>query len=119
MKIYIHSNDDISAVSKPVLGFAVIDKKLSGLDYDIWLDPAGKDRNTSHRNFPRLKVRVGNERIPFSIGSDPKPLLRNRPEIPHQAEILRWISQNSINLLKHYNKEISDKEILDKVERLK
>ena len=118
MKIYIHGEKDIPAISSPVYGFAVVSKDLSGLDYDIWLDPAGQNRNTTH-NSPRLKVDVDGQRIPYSISSNPRMLLKNRAPIKHEAKILKWISQNAGVLLEHYRRQISDKEILNRVERLK
>lgn len=119
MKIYVQGEKDISPIATPIYGFAVITKDISGLDYDIWLDPAGKSRNTSHSNSPRLKVVVGRERIPYSISNTPKMLVKNRASIEHEAEVLRWIAQNSNALLQHYNLQINDKDILNRVERLK
>lgn len=119
MTIYLKGEKDIPPIATPVYGFAVITKDISGLDYDIWLDPAGLSRNTSHSNSPRLKVDVDGRRIPFSISDNPKMLLKNKPPIKHESEVLRWISQNAQSLLKHYRRQISDKDILNSVEKLK
>lgn len=118
MKIYVYGKSEISPIATPIYGMAVIDKNLSGLPYDIWLDPAASNRNMRH-NSPRLKVVVDGERIPYIISDNPRQAVGTRKKVKHEADIIAWIIQNKEVLLKQWNNEISDKEALDKVERLK
>ena len=110
MKIYVHSENIMPAIHQPILGMAVIDPTLSGLPYEIWLDPAGKSRNIRH-HMPRLKVCVDGEQIPFTISDNPKQAASVRKKIRYEAEIISWIRQNKEVLLKQWNREITDKEI--------
>ena len=103
MKRYIHSS------TQNVYGMAVVDKDEFDLPYDIWLDPAGNSRNVKH-SLPRLKVVVNGQRIPFSIEDNPRRLVRNK--IKDEKQICDWIKRNKDNLLRQWNREISDSQIL-------
>ena len=117
MKIYVYGKSEISPIATPIYGMAVIDKNLSGLPYDIWLDPAANNRNMRH-NSPRLKVVVDGERIPYIISDNPRQAIGVRKKVKHETDIIAWIIQNKEILLKQWNSEISDKEALEKIERL-
>jgi len=117
MKIYLKGEKDINPIAAPIYGMAVIDKSLSGLPYDIWLDPAGDRRNTRH-NSPRLKVNVDGVLIPYTIGDIPKQAVSDKRKVNHENKIIRWIQQNKDILLKQWRCEISDKEALDLVKKL-
>ena len=104
MKRWIHASND--SVTQSVVGMAVVDKDEFDLPYDIYLDPAGSSRNVKH-SLPRVKVIVDGQMIPFSITDDPKPLLEQR-KIRHLKRICEWISKNKENLLRQWNREISD-----------
>ena len=118
MKIYIHNENTMPAIHQPIMAMAVIDTSLSGLPYEIWLDPAGKSRNIRH-HMPRLKVCVDGEQIPFTISDNPRQAVSVRKKIKHEAEIISWIRQNKDVLLRQWNREISDKEALQYIEKLR
>lgn len=104
MKRWIHAS------TEQVFGMAVVDKDEFDLPYDIWLDPAGNSRNVKH-SLPRCKVVVDGQRIPFLISDDPRPLVRTA-KIKNQQRICEWISKNKENLLKQWNRELTDSQIL-------
>lgn len=114
MKIYVHSASELND-RVDIFGMAVVSPKVSGLKNEIWLDPAGKDRNVPH-NRPRIKVRVGNDRVPFAI--DNKPCNLTRINVPDELNIIKWIKRNADVLLQHWNREISDDEVIPKLKKL-
>lgn len=103
MKRWIH------AATESIYGMAVVDKDEFDLPYDVWLDPAGSSRNVKH-SLPRVKVVVEDERIPFSISDDPKPLVNRK--IKDAKRIIEWIKKNKENLLKQWNRELTDSQVL-------
>lgn len=103
MKRWIH------AATESIYGMAVVDKDEFDLPYDVWLDPAGSSRNVKH-SLPRVKVVVDGERIPFSISDDPKPLVNRK--IKDVKRIIEWIQKNKENLLKQWNRELTDSQVL-------
>ena len=117
MKIYLKGEKEISPIAMPIYGMAVIDKKLSGLPYDIWLDPAGAKRNMRH-NSPRLKVNVDGTLIPYTISDNPKQAVSDKRKVKHENKIIQWILQNKDVLLKQWRCEISDKEALSLIKEL-
>ena len=108
MKRWIH------AATQEIFGMAVVDKDEFDLPYDIWLDPAGNSRNVKH-NMPRVKVVVDGQRVPFSISDDPRPLIRKK--IKDEKRIREWIIKNKDNLLKQWNRELSDSQVLKVLEK--
>ena len=88
---------------------ANLKKHESGLPYDIWLDSAGRSRNTLH-NVMGIKVDIGDELIPVIITSqrDIRPLRHFKKE----NEIISWVSDNYDTLFKHWNGELSDGQAL-------
>ena len=117
MKIYLKGEKLIDPIAVPIYGMAVIDKNLSGLPYDIWLDPAGDKRNIRH-NLPRLKVKVDGVLIPYIISDNPKQAVSNKRKVSHENKVIEWIKQNKEVLLKQWKCEISDKEALEQVKPL-
>lgn len=103
MKRWIHAS------AEPIYGMAVVDKDEFDLPYDIWLDPAGSSRNVKH-SLPRVRIVVDGQRIPYSIGDDPRPLVNK--EIKDERRIREWIIKNKDNLLKQWNRELSDSQVL-------
>lgn len=114
MKRYIKNT--ITTYHTQVFGMAVVDKNHYNIPYDIWLDPAGNDRNMKH-NIPRVKIIVDGERIPFSIDKENPHILVDK-NIRHEKEIVEWIKKNYDILMKQWNREISDNEALDLLEAL-
>jgi hypothetical protein len=93
----------------------------SGLPYRIWFDPIGKDRNIEH-NLPRLKVFVkDNIDIPVSIEETPRILLKNNrlTQIEKYIDygkmkiIYSFITKHQQILLRHWNREINDDQLID------
>lgn len=95
-----HRIDEMASVSKS-------DTKLH---YDIWIDSAGKDRKVSHNN-PRVKVKVDGRTISISISTHPKILAGK--DFAHSSEVFKWIIKYYDILMKHWNKELTDKEALN------
>ena len=115
MKLYVHSRTDIPMGTTDIFGMAVIDPETSGLKYEVWLDPAGCLRKVPH-NDPRLKVRVDNQRIPFSIEDNPRKL--SNKKVLDESNVKKWISLNKEALLKHWYREIPDKDIIPLVKKI-
>lgn len=90
---------------------ANVSKSDTKLKYDLWIDSDGINRNVPH-NLPRLKVDVDGDRIPVSISDDPKVLVSGK-KIPNEAEVLEYIRKYKDILLKHWNKEITDRQALN------
>lgn len=90
-------------------------KKDTGLPYDIWLDSKGVERNVSH-NSPRIKVEVDGRLIPVLISDNPQipddVLAKGVKPFRKFNEIRKFIITHKDILLKHWNKELSDLEIL-------
>ena len=98
--------------SNELFEMANVSKKDTKLPYDIWIDSEGKNRNTK-QNYPRLKVDYNGDRIPVSISEDPEILVKK--EIPEFPKIKSWVKKYSIVLLQHWNKEITDREALNRL----
>lgn len=91
---------------------ANVSKLDTKLPYDIWIDSVGKDRKNKHHS-PRLKVDVNGDRIPVSIEDTPRILCSKK--IPQFGKVSSWIRKYKDVLLQHWNKEITDKEALNKL----
>lgn len=88
-------------------------KSDTGLPYDIWLDSKGKERNVPH-NYPRIKVDVNGNLIPVIISDNPIiPKSVGIETFRKFNEIKEFIIKNKEILLKHWNKELSDRETLN------
>ena len=83
----------------------------TGLPYDILLDSLGKKNIIP--DCPRVGVIVGDNVIPVQISDDPVILSGN--DFPDANIILNWVSRYKAELLRHWNKEITDLEILEAV----
>ena len=102
---------------------ARISKTDTELNYDIWMDSAGKDRKNTH-NTPRLKVDTGENQIPISIDKDSPELilthsLTDKEIIKNLNTIKQYIKDNYDILIKHWNRELSDKEALNRLHSYK
>ena len=102
---WLEENDDY------LFEMANLTKADSGLDYDIWIDSVGNLRKGSH-NEPRLKVDVDNDRIPVLIDEKEPKILVNK-KIKGFNKIKKWIIQNYDILIKHWNKELTDRQALN------
>lgn len=95
-----------------MIEMANVSKNDTGLDYDLWIYSAGIDKKTKH-NEPRIKVDVNGNRIPVSISSNPKILTSDK--IKGFNKIKDYIIKYENVLLKHWNKEYTDKQALLKL----
>lgn len=92
---------------------ATVSKTDTKLPYDLWIDSVGRDRQTEH-NLPRIKVDVDGDRIPVSISDDPEILIANK-SIPKFSEIKKYIKKYKDVFIRHWNKEISDRQALNEL----
>ena len=98
---------------KNIDGFLVVrlTSEDSGLPYDILLDSLGK--NNIIPDCPRVGVIVGDNVIPVQISDD--PVVLSGDDFPDANIVLNWVARYKTELLRHWNKEITDLEILDAV----
>ena len=94
---------------------ARIPKRYTGLDYDIWLDPMGADRQNTH-NVPRLKIYVDrNTLVPITISGNPdipESVKKNmKVKIQGLSKIKQFIIKNQLFLLMHYYRQLDDVQI--------
>ena len=96
---------------KDIDGFTVLSavKEDTGLMCDILLDSLGKNRVP--QCGPRIGVIAGENVVCVSVSEKPK-ILSDEP-FYESAEVIRWVRLNEELILKHWNKEISDREILN------
>ena len=93
---------------------ANVSKEDTGLPYDLWIDSEGKNRKIKH-STPRLKVDVNGDRIPVSIEQNPRILADK--EIPKFSKVKKYIQKYYKVLIKHWNKELTDKQALNLLEK--
>ena len=91
-------------------GFFVVcaSKEDTGLPIDILLDSRGSSKRFA--GCPRIGVIVGDVVIPVSISDSPQAL--SGSEFSGSKEVYEWVEKNREYLLQHWNKEISDLEVL-------
>ncbi len=83
----------------------------TGLPYDILLDSLSK--NNIVPGCPRVGVIVGDNVIPVQISDD--PVVLSRDDFPDANIVLNWVARYKTELLRHWNRKITDLEILDAV----
>ena len=108
-----YTERELRAINEDLLfEMACIRKKETGLPYDIWLDPMGKDRGNEHTYSPRLKIDVDGKQIPVLINDDPdipdsvKKI--NSKNIPNFSKVKKWIVAYKKILIAHFLRQISD-----------
>ena len=106
----IKAEGRLCEMANELFDMANVSKKDTKLPYDIWIDSEGKN---TKQNYPQLKVDYNGDRIPVSISENPEILVKKK--IPEFSKIKSWIKKYSIVLLKHWNKEITDKEALNQL----
>lgn len=84
-------------------------KRDSELPYDILVDSSGCQRSSKH-NSPRVKINADGDLIPMSISKNPEILVNKK--IPKFGIIKDYISNNYDLFIKHWNQEITDKQLL-------
>ena len=102
---------------------ANIQKKITGLPVNLWVDEHGVSRNNEH-NLPRLKFqanksdKVNGEGIPISISANPEILVANAHTELSDAEInmIKVFIINHLELfLEHWLQEIDTDELKEKL----
>ena len=96
--------------NKHIDEMANVSKQDTGLPYSIWIDSEGRDRVAPH-DIPRIKVDVNGDKIPVTISDTPKILVNK--DIPRFTQVASWIIKYKQVLLKHWDKELSDKQALN------
>lgn len=97
------------------LEMANVSKKDTGLPYNIWIDSRGSLRKNKHYT-PRIKVEVNDEMIPVSISESPEILVDKK--IPKFRTVKRYIIKYYPVFMKHWNKEYTDKQALNLLDKL-
>lgn len=78
----------------------------SKLYYNIWIDSAGSDRNTSHSHTCRVKLTKDDVSIPVVINEGSVVLKHSKyANYPHVAETLKFIDDCKDVFLSHYFKQ--------------
>lgn len=94
-----------------------------GLPYDIWLDPAGKERGNEHTFSPRIKINVDGNLIPMTISDNPdipeSVKKQGVIDFPHISLIKKYIKAYKDVLLAHFLKQISDKDVTQLLKNIK
>ncbi len=92
-------------------GYVRITQKETGLPYDIILDSYGIPKNMI--TMPHLGVVVEGLVVPVLI--DEKPQILTDYDFVDASIVFNWILKHHKALLQHWNKEVTDREILNKV----
>ena len=90
---------------------ANVSTKDTGLAYGILLNSLGPEED----DMPMLGVVVNGLVILVSISEKPENL--SRKEFPDQSRIFEWVSRYRDPLDRHWNKELTDREVLGMVSR--
>ena len=86
-------------------------KRETGLPYDVLVDSLGADKRWRRwPGIPRIGVIVDDVVIPVSI-ADPPVALSGRG-FPESEIVFEWVAKYHDPLLKHWNKELDDLEVL-------
>jgi hypothetical protein len=82
---------------QPIFEMANIEKEATGLPFDMWIDSAGKTRNTTH-NSQRVKIKKDGKEIEISF-------FGNEPKIEAGDENLKNFGVGNVNKVKKYIKK--------------
>ena len=91
---------------------AIVSKVDTGLQYDICIDSVGCTRLTKYGPFIKVAVDGKNKYTMPRISISTNPILKSGKDFSGRGEVIRWVTKYCEVLLKHYNHEISDKEVL-------
>ena len=90
---------------------ANVSTKDTKLPYELWIDSYVSDIEA--KNIPRIKVNVDGDLIPVSISDNPKVLVSGKDNFRGKSEIIKYIKKYLDVFIKHWNKELADKEALN------
>ena len=95
---------------KHIDGFLVVcaTPKETGLPYDILMDSLGSEKET--KEYPKLGVVIQDMVVPAILSGT---------TFKDSEKILEWVKKNHVLLLKHWNKELSDLEVLEELVKTK
>ena len=98
---------------KHIDGFFVVcaTPKETGLPYDILLDSLGAEKRFS--GCPRLRVVIDDYVVPVSISSN--PVVLSESSFRDSDKVLDWVKKNKTSLLMHWNKQLTDLDILEAI----
>lgn len=98
---------------KHIDGFFVVcaTSKERGLTYDILLDSLGAEKRFP--GCPRLGVVIDDYVVPVSISSN--PVVLSESSFRDSDKILDWVKKNKTSLLMHWNKQLTDLDILEAI----
>ena len=101
---------------------ANISHEDTGLSADIWADSEGKERNVSHRDSPRVKIKKNRKMIPITIEEHPKVVAHTMSKKQKEKvyrnykDVFTFVGKYYKIFLKHYNKEINDRQLFKELE---
>ena len=110
----LYNEEEIREINEELLlEMAHLRKNKTGLPYDIWLDPMGKDRGNEHSATPRLKILLPDGKwIPVVISDNPEipesVQKVNNYDIPHFNVVKKWIIAYKKILMAHYFRQVGD-----------
>ena len=101
-------------VAKDSFEIVIANKEDTQLPFDIALDSLGREREGA---IPYIFILREREKVLILISKQPH-IARNRKQHNHSFGIIfKWVEENYNVLIKHWNKEISDKDILNILSR--
>jgi hypothetical protein len=113
--------ENLDMYNQGIFEMASYQPEDSGLPLSVWFDEPGKDRMTTH-NEPRVKIGMSSRNlIPVSVEVKPRILLKGSQLVKAEKELhgndkremFSFISRNHKLILKHWNKEITTKVLLN------
>lgn len=99
----------------PIYGMANLRNKTTGESFDLWIDEAGSDRNTSHNearfkpkaNGIQLDIILHNDGTTEIVDTDPGKIAKFK----YAKEAIAFIERFQKPLLMHWNGEIETAEL--------
>ena len=88
-------------------------KKETGLPYDVILDSSNLEEKL--KILPHLCIDFEEMLVPILIDEEPNITLKTNLDIPDVGEILNWVSNHYRILLRHWNNELTDREVLNEL----
>lgn len=120
--IVIDENKLIDCDGVPIQDMAILKPQRSGLPVAICFDGNGKNRAMKH-NSPRVKIQPRKDNnfstldmIPIIV--DDNPQIRGKHELSSKdvKNILQFIKRNKDVIIRHYNGEYDDTDLLTKLQ---
>ena len=87
--------------------------KETGLPYDVIMDSLGVRKRFP--GCPRVGIVVNDLVVPVEISD--KPTILSKYAFPNMEKVLGWVFRHRVELLRHWNKELSDIDILEMISK--